>query len=86
MEKYSTEQRTRAHVVISLIVLWAISQHYGSGFSVVTLGPVQLVLPNWALFLALGVGIVALQRYRDQVLEPIEAWMRWVLVGEEEQG
>lgn len=82
--EYSTSQRMRSHIIISLIVLWAISEHYGVGFSVVTLGPIQLVVPNWAAFLVLGLGIVALQRYRDAVIGPVTAWMRWVLVGEEE--
>lgn len=84
MDEYTTQRRMRSHIVITLCVLWAISMHYGSGFGIVTLGPVQLVVPNWAAFVALGIGIVGLRRYRDQVLPPVVAWMGWVLTGEEE--
>lgn len=84
MDEYTTETRMRAHIIITLIVLWAISEHYGAGFSITALGPVQVVIPNWLTFLALGVVVMLLRRYREQVLGPFEGWMRWVLVGEEE--
>lgn len=82
MDHLTTDQRMRAHLIITLIVLWAISQRYGSGFSLVNLGLAWVVVPNWALFIALGVGIVLAQRHAATVLGPIAEWMRWVLVGE----
>jgi len=89
MDNLTTEQRMRAHVIITLIVLWAISEHYGAGFSIATLTlgalNIQSVVPNWVIFLALGLGIFWLRRHRDAVLGPIESWMRWVLLGEGEQ-
>lgn len=85
MDNLTTERRMRAHIVITLTVLWAISQHYGAGFSLISLGVLQVVVPNWAVFLALGAGIFWLRRHRDRVLAPVEGWVRWWLVGEEEQ-
>jgi hypothetical protein len=85
MDNLTTSQRMRSHIIITLIVLWAISERYGAGFSLVNLGLAWAVIPNWAIFLVLGIGIIAAQRHRAAVLGPIRAWLGWVLVGEEEQ-
>lgn len=87
--EYSTDQRMRAHIIITLIVLAVVFQKLGAGFFITTLAlgvvRVQAVVPSWAVFVALGVSIVLLRRYRAAVLGPIAEWMRWVLVGERDE-
>lgn len=89
MDNLTTDARMRSHIIITLIVLWAISEHYGGGFTLatLTLGMVNVytVIPNWALFLVLGIGLVQLHNHRAAVLGPIREWMGWVLVGESEE-
>jgi len=78
----------RSSIIITLFVLWLLSERLGSGFSMatLTLGALsfQTIVPNWAAWLGLGVGILWVQRHRD-LLAPVEEWIHAVLVGEEDK-